>query len=103
MLVHVVNITALAAQAFCWLCGHATGYQHTWSEIDNHSCGRYKEEADKRIDQAQRNNQRYQHYCLRWCVILLCSMLLSCALLPATKRYQHYCLRWYVCSTTAHF
>ncbi|CAK0772066.1 hypothetical protein CVIRNUC_003925 [Coccomyxa viridis] len=53
-------------QAFCWLCGHATGYQHTWSEIDNHSCGRYKEEADKRIDQAQRNNQRYQHYCLRW-------------------------------------
>ena len=54
-------------------------------------------------DQAQRNNQRYQHYCLRWCVILLCSMLLSCALLPATKRYQHYCLRWYVCSTTAHF
>ena len=68
VLPHVSDITALAAQAFCWLCGHATGYQHTWSEIDNHSCGRYREEADKRIDQAQRNNKRYQHYCLRWCV-----------------------------------
>ena len=68
VLLHVFDISALAVQAFCWLCGHATGYQHTWSEIDNHSCGRYREEADKRIDQAQRNNQRYQHYCLRWCV-----------------------------------
>ena len=56
----------LHAQAFCWLCGHATGYMHTWSEIADHSCGRYKEEADKRIGQAQRNNKRYQHYCLRW-------------------------------------
>ena len=79
-------ITALAAQAFCWLCGHATGYQHTWSEIDNHSCGRYKEEADKRIDQAQRNNQRYQHYCLRWCAIPLYTVFSSCALQPATRR-----------------
>jgi hypothetical protein len=50
------------------LCGHATGYQHTWSEIADHSCGRYKEEADKRIDKAQRSNKRYQHYCLRWWV-----------------------------------
>ena len=58
--------TALPLQGFCWLCGHATGYSHTWTEIANHSCGRYKEEADKRIDQAQRNNKRYQHYCLRW-------------------------------------
>lgn len=57
---------SMPVQAFCWLCGHATGYMHTWSEIANHSCGRYKEEADKRIDQAQRNNKRYQHYCLRW-------------------------------------
>ena len=99
VLLHVVDITALAAQAFCWLCGHATGYQHTWSEIDNHSCGRYKEEADKRIDQAQRNSQRYQHYCLRWCVILLFTGFSSCALLAcdqvqrSIQRYQHYCLR----------
>ena len=106
MLVHVVDITALAAQAFCWLCGHATGYQHTWSEIDNHSCGRYKEEADKRIDQAQRNNQRYQHYCLRWCEFsyILHSRAVHCclrpgaaqqsalpALLPALVRAQHHC------------
>ena len=60
----------VCSQAFCWLCGHATGYQHTWSEIADHSCGRYKEEADKRIDEAQRSNKRYQHYCLRWWVLL---------------------------------
>lgn len=69
-------------QGFCWLCGHATGYSHTWSEIANHSCGRYKEEADKRIDQAQRNNKRYQHYCLRWCVA---PGTHACALLLLTR------------------
>ena len=71
----------LHAQGFCWLCGHATGYSHTWSEIANHSCGRYKEEADKRIDQAQRNNKRYQHYCLRWCAALG-PMHVPCSWLP---------------------
>lgn len=66
-----IGLTSLRfVQAFCWLCGHATGYTHTWTEIAQHSCGRYKEEADKKIDQAQRNNKRYQHYCLRWWVPL---------------------------------
>lgn len=36
-------------QAFCWLCGGATGRAHTWSSIENHSCGRYKEEAEERV------------------------------------------------------
>ena len=93
-------------QAFCWLCGHATGYTHTWTEIAQHSCGRYKEEADKKIDQAQRNNKRYQHYCLRWWVCLSpviisarhlhweMALLRSCIFISNTvqrnsNRYQH--------------
>ena len=54
-------------QAFCWLCGAATGYQHTWTEITGHSCGRYRDELDKRVDAAQRNVKRYMHYHTRWC------------------------------------
>lgn len=59
-------------QAFCWLCGAATGTSHTWTEISGHSCGRYKDEADRRIDEAQRNVKRYMHYYTRWCAA--CSM-----------------------------
>lgn len=36
-------------QAFCWLCGGATGRAHTWEHIENHSCGRFKEEAEERV------------------------------------------------------
>lgn len=36
-------------QAFCWLCGGATGRAHTWTSIENHSCGRYKDEAEERV------------------------------------------------------
>lgn len=39
----------LHLQAFCWLCGGATGRAHTWSNIENHSCGRYKDEAEERV------------------------------------------------------
>ncbi len=41
-------------QSFCWLCGESTGREHTWTQISNHSCGRYKEELDRKIDEAQR-------------------------------------------------
>ncbi len=54
-------------QAFCWLCGAATGMSHTWTEISGHSCGRYKEDVDRRIGEAQRNVKRYMHYYTRWC------------------------------------
>eukprot|EP00775_Hariotina_reticulata_P013428 gene13428-13556_t len=47
---------------FCWLCGCATGMRHTWTQIDNHSCGRYKEEADAKANEALRNHKRYMHY-----------------------------------------
>lgn len=55
-----------ALQFFCWHCGQATGQAHTYGSIANHSCGRYKEEADKRINEAQRNHKRYMHYFERW-------------------------------------
>lgn len=41
-------------QAFCWLCGTQTGRSHTWETISGHSCGRYKEDIDKKINEAQR-------------------------------------------------
>ena len=86
----------MCLQAFCWLCGHATGYQHTWSEIADHSCGRYKEEADKRIGEAQRSNKRYQHYCLRWWVHLTPSHLLeTCGGAPPVRLHSR--------STSHHF
>ncbi|WIA17066.1 hypothetical protein OEZ85_013967 [Tetradesmus obliquus] len=53
-------------QAFCWLCGGATGTRHTWTQIDNHSCGRYKDEADARINDALRSHKRYMHYFERY-------------------------------------
>lgn len=61
-------------QPFCWLCGAATGTSHTWTEISGHSCGRYKEEADRKIDEAQRNVKRYMHYYSRW----YCTLPHSC-------------------------
>ena len=51
-----------ARQPFCWLCGQATGVQHTWTSIANHSCGRFKEEADARMDAAAASHKRYMHY-----------------------------------------
>lgn len=53
-------------QAFCWLCGQATGRAHTWTAIEGHSCGAYKEEAEARANEAQRNLKRYLHYLTRY-------------------------------------
>mmetsp|Transcript_12045 Transcript_12045/g.25884 ORF Transcript_12045/g.25884 Transcript_12045/m.25884 type:complete len:537 (+) Transcript_12045:152-1762(+) len=53
-------------QAFCWLCGQATGTAHTWHKIEGHSCGRFKDEMDRRINEAERNHKRYMHYFERW-------------------------------------
>lgn len=36
-------------QAFCWLCGGATGRAHTWTSIADHSCGRFKDEAEEKV------------------------------------------------------
>lgn len=45
-----------------WLCGGATGRHHTWSSIAGHSCGRYKEDQEKKSERAKRDLYRYMHY-----------------------------------------
>ncbi|KVI01962.1 Zinc finger, C6HC-type, partial [Cynara cardunculus var. scolymus] len=45
-----------------WLCGGATGRDHTWSNITGHSCGRYKEDREKKSERAKRDLYRYMHY-----------------------------------------
>ena len=44
------------------MCGGATGRDHTWSHIANHSCGRYKEDGEKKAERAKRDLYRYMHY-----------------------------------------
>ncbi|KAL8555962.1 hypothetical protein ACS0TY_003687 [Phlomoides rotata] len=55
-------VSCICGQAFCWLCGGATGREHTWSSIANHSCGRYKEESEQKAKRAERDLYRYMHY-----------------------------------------
>ncbi|KAG1675373.1 hypothetical protein FOA52_012292 [Chlamydomonas sp. UWO 241] len=60
------HVTCKCGQSFCWHCGQGTGMSHTWTGIKDHSCGRFKEEVDKRVDGALRNLKRYMHYFERW-------------------------------------
>ncbi|KAH7664979.1 E3 ubiquitin ligase RBR family protein [Dioscorea alata] len=55
-------VACICGQAFCWLCGGATGRDHTWSSIAGHSCGRFKEDIAKRTERARRDLYRYMHY-----------------------------------------
>ncbi|KAJ4716447.1 RBR-type E3 ubiquitin transferase [Melia azedarach] len=55
-------VSCICGQAFCWLCGGATGRDHTWSRIAGHSCGRYKEDKAKKTERAKRDLYRYMHY-----------------------------------------
>ncbi|KAL3814166.1 hypothetical protein ACJIZ3_015434 [Penstemon smallii] len=55
-------VSCICGQSFCWLCGGATGRDHTWSNIANHSCGRYKEDSEKKAERAKRDLFRYMHY-----------------------------------------
>ncbi|KAF5745642.1 E3 ubiquitin-protein ligase ARI2 [Tripterygium wilfordii] len=55
-------VSCICGQAFCWLCGGATGRDHTWSRIAGHSCGRYKEDREKQTAMAKRDLYRYMHY-----------------------------------------
>ncbi|KAI9128004.1 hypothetical protein K1719_000997 [Acacia pycnantha] len=54
-------VSCICGQAFCWLCGGATGREHTWSSIAGHSCGRYKQ-LEKTAERAKRDLYRYMHY-----------------------------------------
>ncbi|XP_011627726.1 probable E3 ubiquitin-protein ligase ARI2 isoform X2 [Amborella trichopoda] len=55
-------VTCLCGQYFCWLCGGATGRDHTWTGIAGHSCGRYKSDHNKVAERAKRDLNRYMHY-----------------------------------------
>lgn len=59
-------VACICGQAFCWLCGAATGRDHTWNSIEGHSCGRYKEDREKEAARAERDLNRYIHYHSRW-------------------------------------
>ena len=51
----VVYVTqALLHCAGVLLAVWCSGRSHTWETISGHSCGRYKEDADKKINEAQR-------------------------------------------------
>ncbi|KAK8613761.1 hypothetical protein V6N13_101517 [Hibiscus sabdariffa] len=55
-------VSCICGQAFCWLCGGATGRDHTWSRIAGHSCGRYIEDRENKTERAKRDLYRYMHY-----------------------------------------
>ncbi|KAJ8621039.1 hypothetical protein MRB53_029568 [Persea americana] len=55
-------VSCICGQPFCWLCGGATGRDHTWSSITGHSCGRYIEDTAKKAERAKRDLYRYMHY-----------------------------------------
>ncbi|GAU15723.1 hypothetical protein TSUD_89470 [Trifolium subterraneum] len=50
-------VGCICGQPFCWLCGGATGQEHTNYSIVGHDCGRYKE-PEKTADQEKRNLYR---------------------------------------------
>jgi hypothetical protein len=82
-------------QAFCWLCGAKTGIQHTWSSIEGHTCGSWKEEMDTKIEDSKRKHERYMHYYKHYNVrphLSACCFLLASACCPVrtenSKRKQ---------------
>jgi len=48
-----------------WLCGEATGLEHTWNSIKGHTCGRYKEGHSKNEDSVE-DYWRLTHYYRRY-------------------------------------
>ncbi|KAJ7958077.1 RBR-type E3 ubiquitin transferase [Quillaja saponaria] len=54
-------VVCICGQGFCWLCGGATGWTHTWQSIADHSCGRYKD-LEMKAARAKRDLVRYMHY-----------------------------------------
>ncbi|KAI9077466.1 hypothetical protein K1719_040585 [Acacia pycnantha] len=54
-------VSCICGQPFCWICGEATGRDHTWSAITGHSCSRYQP-REKLAELAKKNLYRYMHY-----------------------------------------
>ncbi|CAL8988756.1 unnamed protein product [Prunus brigantina] len=59
-------VICVCGQPFCWLCGAPTGSEHTWDSIAGHSCGRFKEDEDMKLELAKRDLFRYTHYFNRY-------------------------------------
>ena len=59
-------VACTCGQCFCWLCGQATGREHTWNSIAGHSCGRYRDDSEAAAERATRDLQRYLHFHSRW-------------------------------------
>lgn len=59
-------VSCICGQAFCWLCGAATGREHNWNSIEGHSCGRFRDEKAREAAKAQHDLKRYIHYHSRW-------------------------------------
>ncbi|KAJ6845011.1 putative E3 ubiquitin-protein ligase ARI2 [Iris pallida] len=59
-------VFCICGQPFCWLCGGATGRDHTWRTITGHSCGRFGNNNDKTAAWSKRKHLRYVHYCSRY-------------------------------------
>ncbi|KAH7524041.1 hypothetical protein FEM48_Zijuj06G0076200 [Ziziphus jujuba var. spinosa] len=61
-------VYCICGQTFCWLCGGATGSDHTWTSIAGHSCGRFKDDEKVKVDRAKRETYlvRYLHYYNRY-------------------------------------
>eukprot|EP00798_Chlamydomonas_sp_ICE-L_P030283 gene30283-35271_t len=60
------HVTCKCGQSFCWLCGASTGRTHTYSGIEGHTCGRWKDEMDQKIGEADRSHKRYMFYFERY-------------------------------------
>ncbi|XVF36177.1 hypothetical protein REPUB_Repub19eG0035500 [Reevesia pubescens] len=56
------HVSCVCGQSFCWLCGSATGKEHTYNSITGHSCGRYKNDLEKKSELARHYLERYIHY-----------------------------------------
>ncbi|XP_022768861.1 probable E3 ubiquitin-protein ligase ARI2 isoform X2 [Durio zibethinus] len=56
------HVSCVCGQSFCWLCGGATGREHTSMSITGHSCGRYKNDHEKKSELARRYLEHYIHY-----------------------------------------
>lgn len=55
-------VRCICGQYFCWLCGGATGKEHTYRNIAGHSCGRYEDDKERQMERAKRDLDRYTHY-----------------------------------------